>query len=42
MKSDAFDKRLAKKQEREAAGLTSSEPTPVPDSPYDHPECGCD
>jgi hypothetical protein len=44
MKSDAFDKRLAKKQEREAAGLTSSEPAPapVPDSPYDHPECGCD
>ncbi|MBU1977959.1 MAG: YkgJ family cysteine cluster protein, partial [Gammaproteobacteria bacterium] len=44
VKADAFDKRLAKKQEREAAGLISSEPAPelTPDSPYDHPECGCD
>ena len=44
VKSDAFDKRLAKKRERVAAGLTTSEPAPasVPDSPYDHPECGCD
>jgi hypothetical protein len=42
MKADAFGKRLAKKQEREAAGLTANEPAPVPDSPYDHPACGCD
>ena len=42
VKADAYDKRLAKKQVREAAGLTSSKPAPAPDSPYDHPECGCD
>ena len=41
MKKDAFDKRLAKKQEREAAGLISSVPEPAPESPYDNPECGC-
>lgn len=41
MKSDAYDKRLAKKQEREAAGLISTEPASAPESPYDNPECGC-
>lgn len=42
VKADAYDKRMAKRQEREAAGLVSTEPPPAPDSPYDHPECGCD
>lgn len=42
MKADAYDKRLEKKQEREAAGLASGKPAEVPDSPYDHPECGSD
>ncbi|MDD5330270.1 MAG: YkgJ family cysteine cluster protein, partial [Sulfuricella sp.] len=41
MKADAYDKRLAKKQEREAAGLVSTEPAPAAESPYDNPECGC-
>lgn len=40
VKADALDKRLAKKQERIAAGPL--EPAPAPDTPYDHLESGCD
>ncbi|MHB9117565.1 MAG: YkgJ family cysteine cluster protein [Burkholderiales bacterium] len=42
MKADAYDKRLAKKQEREAAGVASDKPVEPPDSPYDQAECGGD
>lgn len=42
MKTDAHEKRVARKRELEINGLATTEPAAAPEAPFDPPECGCE